>query len=288
MAQDALDDGLQATALVGATQFTVPMLAVASTETNLSPARFNAYWLYHWSVGGASYQQRLIGRDSYVPSTGFVGVQPGMSIASAGDIIELTSKFPCAGPPFSGEPSYLSLGNAALRKMLVPDRITVPITTGQLYQPPTWLRPERLQRDEDGRLCVLEPGPTGGVAVNCAWRRPKLIAYGTGYLLTLDVPFENAGNLLILDVLRPADTLIAKAATGGAFVDSSIGLNLDTDQAKVEPAEWLEIFLAEAYRALANRDDSALWTPRWEAQDKIARSQPHYDRGSQAPAQEAA
>lgn len=273
-AQNALDDGLVSYALAGATSFTVGVAAIASIESNLSPARYNASWLYHVPGSGAYYQSRLVGRDSYNPITAFVAVNPAMAVASTLDLIELTSKLPVAPGPFAGDASYLSLANIALSKMLIPGRVALPITTAHGYEVPSWLRTERLIR-------VREPVPMGGFTVDCSWRRPHIVASpnSTSNFLTLDEPFIDANGSIGLDVLRPANTLIATAAGGGVFVESTVGLNLDSDQVNVDTQEWLEIFLAEAYRALANRDDSALWTPRWEAQDKIARAQPHYDDG---------
>ncbi len=277
--QVVLDDASYHLALAGATFNSVSAQSLASASVNLSAGRYNGKWIAHIFNSTGLIQQSQVRKDSWVPSTGTVSVEPGWVAPSALDQFELTGLFPVDNPPFVGDTSYRSLLNAALRKLLVPDRVTIAITTSQSYSLtsiPGLDRPERL-------LAVLEPGPTGGVPVDAAFRRPRLVRDAQGAVLILDVPFITASGSLTLDILRPADTVIATLAGGSVFADSTSGFVNDFDQAKPDVAEIVEVGLAEAFRALMNRGEDARWRERWQTQEQIARSQPHYDR-SLAPA----
>jgi hypothetical protein len=215
-------------------------------------------------------------RGSYLPASGTVGVAPNWGAPSPNDSIEITSLFPCSTGVLAAETSYRALINAALRMLIIPDRYALTIATGGSYALPSWLREDRLVR-------VLEPGPTGGIPVDASWRRPRLVADAQGNALTLDVPFLSASGVLSLDVMRPADTVIWAAGSGG-YADSTVGLVNEGDEAKVEAEEVVEVFKMLAFEALMVRGDDNRWAGRWKDQVPIARAQPHFDRAQESPA----
>lgn len=277
--QDALDDRLLCTVYASAT-FTVSLAQIASTASNLSASRYNGRWICHITSTGTGVQQRTVQKDSYVPSTGLLGIQPGWGAPPVNDQVEMTSLFPCETGGFVGETTYRNLINAALRMLVIPDRYALTISTSGSYSLPSWLREDRL-------VGVLEPSPiSGGIPVDASWRRPRMVADAQGNVLTLDVPLLTASGSLHLDVLRPADSVIAPQATG-VYTDSTVGLVNEGDQAKVETEEVVAVFLSKAYQALMNRGDNATWRPKWETQLGVARGMAHYDRSLESAQEQA-
>lgn len=284
---DALDDMLVGTAYGVNTVSTVKMLAIASSASNLSAGKYNGKWIYHILSNGNG-QQRATIRDSLVVSTGTISVHPNWGAPSDGDQVEITGLFPCISPMMHAETNYRSLINAALRMLVVFDRYSITITAGTTsYTLPVWLREDRIVRTpvRDPRtgvvqdvLAVYEPAPIStGAPVLASWRRPSLVPDAQGNTLKLDVPFITSSGSISIDVVRPADTVIAPFGTG-VYADSTTGLVNDLDEAKVETPEVVEVFKMLAYEALMNRDDNATWRPRWEKQVPIARSMPHFDK----------
>lgn len=278
--QAALDDpGLyQVTA---ATSTTVSLSLIADTTTNASANRYDGRWLYVASGVGIGQQRRVV-RGSFVPSTGTVTVELGLTTPSVNDLIELTSLFPCESQVSGEDTSYNTLIRRALSRLLAPDRISATFaggTTASLASFAYWLdRPERLVR-------VLEPAPVSGYQpIPCDWRGPQLILDGGSPVLQINAPYTGS---LTLEVLRPGDSLVSGA-------ESTTGPTSETATCLPSVNDTVAVALLEAYQALASRSPgrpSGNWSAKIEAQQAIVSGLRYLDRTqtvNQMPAQEAA
>lgn len=244
---DALDEP-GVFALNSGTVSTAVFTTLSTAATNHSPNRFARNWLWVPS-GTAAGQVRIVREDSFLPATGGVSLDPGWTVPNAGDEVEITALFPAvmadlATARVGRTTDYRTILNRALSRLLVPDRVTLAITTSRTYSLSTWAywldREERLVR-------VLEPSPvTGGLEFDARWRNPRLRLDGPTPTLTLDAPFATASGNLILEVLRPAHTFISAA-------ESTTGYSTETDTAIPDQDSILTVGLWEAYRALRQR-----------------------------------
>jgi hypothetical protein len=243
---NALDDLAGPYTITSATANTVVVPALINGAANVSPNGYAGRWVYVASGAGAG-QTRRVRTNGYVAATGALTIDPAWTITPVnGDAIELTGYFP-ATPQVGADSSYLTLINAALRQIVAPDRISVPITTSQESPLVTWAG--WLDREERLRA-VWEPGPTGGLPVPADFRRPRLRLDADLPVLELAVPFASSSGLLALDVLRPADTWIK---TAGAWGESAVGLVSETDEARPSVEDVKKIGKMAGYEALVSR-----------------------------------
>ena len=279
----ALDD-LGAYVLASGSTTTAVSNGLKNSATNASVNRYDGRWVYV-ATGVQAGQQGRVKTGGYAPSTGTLTMVTTWGAPTTGDTIELTSLFPCAASSTTApgeDVSYRTLINRALSRLLLPDdTITLQITTSQTYSLAAypWL-------DRDERLIeVREPGPTGGLDVPAAWRRPALRTIGATAYVILDAPFGAGatGNLTLI-VKRTADTLINGA-------ESTVGLALDTDTAEATVDDVVTVGLLEAYRALMARGSVApagAWSAKFAGQLAECRRLRYWDRSSEvtAPAPE--
>lgn len=278
----ALDDlGGPFLALSGSTTTSVTLGDLVSLQPNVSVGRFNGRWIYHVPQTGSAPtpQQRIVRPGSYVASTGTISIDGPWLPPGLYDLIEFSSLFPFDTPPFTSDTSYKTLINIGLKKLLIGDRVTLSISTSQVYTLPYYVT------DESRLKAIWEPAPFGTAPIDAGWRGPRFVRDGAANLLVFDVPFGTATGSLSLDVLRPADTLIGVNAA--ALSDSTVGLVNEADEIspQITLDEIREMFLAEAYRVLDNRHDNARWAGKFPIQQAIAEAQPHYIKSAQpAPA----
>lgn len=234
-----IDDG-SFYAVTSATSTTVVSNALKNATTNASITTYNGAFAY------ANAQQRLVRTDGLAPSTGTLTIRPDWaSTPTSAHTLILTTLFPCT-EDVSGGSSYRTLINRAAALLAYGDRVAVAIGTGYSYPLTTypWL-------DREARLIrVLEPGPTGGQYVDASWRGPKLVLDGPTPALELTVPFGTATGSLILEVLRPAHTLVE---TAGVWAENTAGLSGDTDRLRIDVADILPAFKLVVYEALVGR-----------------------------------
>ncbi len=258
------------------TTVTLPLLA--STSPTASPNHRDGRGVYVASGPGAG-QFRRVRIGGYEPSGRLTIDGVWQTIPTLGSIVELSGLF----PPITetNETSYQVLINAALKRLLVPDRITLPITTANSYGLLSWPWLDR----EERLLGIYEPGPTGLLEVSAMWRRPKLRLDADLPVLEFRVPFLTATGSITLDVLRPADTWIA---VNGVWQESVLGLYSETDQAIPSEQDVRDVALMEAYLVLAHRSPArpnGPWIEKYMAQREIARRIKYYDLSSEkAPA----
>jgi hypothetical protein len=195
----ALDD-LSVHVVTGASSTTVTATTLSDGTSVSSVNRYDGAWVY--SPTPAS-QQRRVRTGGLNPMTGTLTVDVPWTAPFVGTEIEITRLMPSAGSALEAT-DYNSCINRAASKLLIYDRVTIPITTADTYpltsQP--WLdRPERLLR-------VLEPPATGTRPIEASWRSPKLVWSGGYPSLELDAPFDFASGNLTLEVMRPCDSWI--------------------------------------------------------------------------------
>lgn len=249
----ALDDGGRF-AVSSAAASTVASAALVNATSNASANTFDGAWVYLASgAAGVVGQQRMVKPGTYVPSTGTLGIfPPWTSTPTGGEIMEVTRVFPSvAGANVAGvtmeDTSYQSIENRALSRLAIPDRVEFAIGTGWRYATTSypWLdRPERFVR-------ALEPGPTGLMPVDCTWRGVQLRLDGATPHLEIAAPFEHAGGTLVLEVIRPGNSLIN--VSGGGWAESSVGLVNDDDYCLPSFEDVFPEAMFCAYQALAAR-----------------------------------
>lgn len=279
----ALDD-LGVYTVSAATSNTVTLGALVDVTTNASATRYDGAWVYLASGAGANQSRRVI-RGGFTPSSGALALELTWTIPAPGDQVEITRLFP--GTPNQVNPEdtdYRTLVTRALEKVIVPDRISLAITTSDTYSLTaySWLdREERL-------VGMVEPAPIlGRASINANWRGPRLILDGASPVLQLNTPFEAASGFLALDVLRPGHTLIDGA-------ESTVGFTAEGQSALPTVQDLLPVMLLEAYTALAHRSrgtpDGANWERKRAMQEDAARRLRYYDTSRERPAtpQEAA
>ena len=245
----------------------VAALLVNSTA-NASTSLYVGKWIYH----DPNREQRRV--TVYAPTTGTVTVAPAWTAPAPPDQVEMTSLFP-SNNEIGSDDDYRTLINRALRRLLVPDRVALSITTGEEYATTTWPwldRPDRLVR-------VLEPPPVGTRAIDSSWRGWSLTLDAQTPVLEVDVPFLTATGSITLEVLRPANTWIKTGATWAETPVSS-GLLNDTDEAIPGIEDVLPVALMEAYRALVNRSPgrpNGNWSKLFADARTEARKTRYYD-----------
>lgn len=276
--EQALDDS-SVHAVSGGGANTAASATLVNATANASTIRFGGRFIYatDQTVQGT---QRVIRPNSYVPSTGTVSIDPAWAGPGSGSL-EITSLFPCVPSPLIPTTSYLDLINAALRKQRVPGRVSVTILAGSetiAVSSFSWLlgRPDRVQRDEQGRPIVYEPGPFSSANIRSHHRSWELIEDDETATLRTSMPFA-ANTAIEVAVFRPADSRIFSGASS-TWGESTAGLSRDDDQSIPPINETVEIAKAEAFLALAVANHGgANWWDAYEKQIVRAESQPTYD-----------
>ncbi len=269
---------------IASTSDTVRLGLSINLTPNASVHRYDGRWLYIAS-GTAIGQQRVVQTGGYNPLIGQYTVWPSWSTSPAVyDDVLLTGIFPSIsnpGSPLDTAPltdtSYRDLINRALRHLVVPDRLTLPITTADTYSLATyaaWLdRPERLVR-------VREPSPVSGRdPIDASWRGPELVLDAGAPLLKLHAPFGTASGDLTLEVLRPAHTLISG-------VETTAGLDAEDDTAIPDVESVVTATLVEAYQVLMNRTPGRptnQWAGLYDEALASAQRLRYYDASLQRP-----
>lgn len=253
---------------------TVTIVTLADSTSDASTHRYDGRWVY-LATGAGQGTQRRVKRGGFTPSSGALTLELSWTAPSSPDEVELTGLFPCQAGGLGStsvspeDPGYNGLVNRALSLLLVPDRVTLAITTADTYSTTTWPwldRPERLVR-------VLEPAPVaGGAPVDASWRGPQLVVDGPAPFLQLNAPFSTATGTLTLDVLRPADTLISGA-------ESTTGFTAEGQTAIASVNDVREIGLLEAYRALRHRGGVGVsaWEKAFEQQQQRVEGLLYFD-----------
>lgn len=273
----ALDDGMAHFVFAGRGDG-AQVRELADSTPGASVHRYDGAYAYLASGAGANQQRRIV-NGSFDPATGDFDVELSWAAPAPGDEVEITHLFACTGYPQTGagvspeDVSYLGLVNMALRRLWVPDRVTLTFagTASADTSSLPWLdRPERL-------VAVLEPAPVASFPpVPADWRGPRLVADGTTPVLQLDRPYAGT---LTLEVRRPADTLISG-------VESAVGMTTEGQTALAQVADVVAVGLAEAYRALMNRTPgrpNGAWAEKYAAQEAVVARLYALDRTQQAP-----
>lgn len=282
----ALDDGQVYYVSSAASPSNVSCTMLVNGTANASANRYDGAWVASFDRAVSGYQRR-VRTAGYTPSTGTLNIHPDWSLPpQAGDQIWVTNLFPTIGnaqgfdQAVGEDLDYRTMVNRALSRLLVPFRFTIAITTSDTYTvgatAPYLDRPERLARDQQGRLMIYEPSPVSGRApISSAWRGWELVLSGGSTALQVRTPFSSATGNLSVDVLRPANTLI-----NGAL--STTGLVNGADTAEASVNDVVTVALVEAYQALAvrahGRPDGGAWLTLWKAQQTKAAGLAYYDR----------
>jgi hypothetical protein len=273
----ALNDG-GIFSVTSATSSTVVAGGLINNATNASTGRFNGHWINHIIAATGATQQRIVKPNSYVPSTGTLEPNLAWTTPTAGDVLEITSMFPPIQQSMSLDTDYRTIINRALGKLLVPDQITLAITTSDTYALTAyraWLdRPERLVR-------VREPSPvTGRAPVDMSWRGWRLVLNGELPVLELKVPFASATGSLTLDVMRTAKSWVS---TSGTWAESTTGLTNNGDEALPSVEDALPQMLVEAYQVLMSRSPgrpNGNWSTKYADAREQAQAGRYFDRSS--------
>jgi hypothetical protein len=226
---------------------TISSLQLIDTTANASANRYDGRWVYS---GSPQSQQLRVKPGGFAPSTGTLTLQTAMNAATVGSSIEITGMFPCFGQVPGEDASYQTLIARTLAKLLVPDRVSTPITADETIDLSAW---PWLDRDER-LLDVLAPAPLGTRPVSARWRGPRLIQDGGTPALELRVPFEAVPGVvdmgdLILEVMRPADTWIS----GAEIAPGTTGMTVDS-HTTIAPLESIVLFAQmEACRIMMTR-----------------------------------
>lgn len=271
----ALDDlGVYAVAV--ATSSTITATALVNATPNASGTLYNGAWVH---APDSLRQTRRVRTNGYTASAGEFAIFPNWTVAPApGAAFEVNRLFPALATTgvAAEDTDYLTIVNRGLRRLAVPDRVTIAITTAEAYPLVSWPwldRPERL-------LGIWEPAATGSNLVPADWRGPRLSMVAGVPRLELRAPFSTASGLLTLEVLRPVHTLVNG-------VESTSGLANDTDYVPIDVEDALPALLLEAYGVLMHRapgrSDGAGWEAKYEQQLQLAMSSRFWDRSQIAP-----
>lgn len=276
----ALGDGA-IYSIVSSTATTAVIGGLIDSSSNASTHRYDRHWIHAPTATGVG-QTRIIKSGGYVASTGTVTIQVAWGLnPTPGAPVEITSLFPAEQDTMTDETSYRTLVNRALGRMLMPDRLSLAITTADSYDISAyqaWLdRPERLAR-------VLEPAVVSGrQPTDAAWRGWQLVLNAELPLLTLDTPFASATGSMTLEVLRPASTWIESS---GTWAESTVGLANDTDEAKPPIEDFLPFGLMEACAVLMKRSrsrPSGDWATLYAEARDTAKNGRYWDHTSERP-----
>jgi hypothetical protein len=230
--------------------------ALVDTTASASSSLFSGAHVYATGTG----QQRRVRTDGFDPATGTLTLATTWTDPTDGTEIEVSRLLAVAADTPGGETTWNECIRRACAKVLVPDRIPIAISTTEQYDLSAypWLdRQERLVR-------VTEPPAAGFTQVPSDWRDWRLAFYAGSPLLEMRVPFTSLGGNLILDVLRPADTLISGAETA-----PGTGPTLDTQTVNVGIEELVVLGTLEAATALMSRNPGR--PGQWEGRYKEAR-----------------
>jgi hypothetical protein len=261
----ALDDfAVYTVAASGASSVT--SVDIADLTTSASANRFDGAWVYARESG---VQRRAL-KAGLTPATGALALNYTWTLVTAGSQIDVTRLFPIKAQIPHEDVSYTDLVNRALAKLLIPDRVTVAITTADSISLAAyrWIdRPERILR-------VMEPPPSGTRPVDAMWRGPQLVLSGGAPTLELRAPFDVASGSVTIEALRPADTLL-----NGVETAPGTGLSLDTQTAIAPLEDVVLVGLMEAYLALSNRDPGrpGQWTQKYADARERAENAMFYD-----------
>jgi hypothetical protein len=193
---------------------------------NLS-SRFGGAYVYGVAGGSSTALlgiQRQLRRNPMGASTGTLYVtRPFASTPASGQKWELYFRFPAIRDEATGRDGYRELINEALRTMrIVPnDMITVSGVTDQtdylLTYP--WIRePGRIVNVRNADQSIYSGGWT-----------PRMIG-GQSYL-KLDTARYSTGDTFLLEVRRPANSLLKVSGTWNDQTSLTAGLSADTDEA---------------------------------------------------------
>ncbi len=236
-------------ALGGYTKFTLTQASTSDTivisdqlkYAERDPSAFNHSWLYAHG-GNIDGEQRLVADDSYSPSSGSIGVyNPWSAVPDAGVEIEVHAHLPAF--TMGRVMGLREVINEALSKMWVNTRETLPTSETEFFDTSDkdWLT------NASQIVDVYRPSdPT-----NNAYR-----PYRVGYAYRF-VPLANETRLegpmvsesgWQYEVIRPSDTYIK---ANGAWGDSQVGLQSDSDEQYHAPQVVVPMAIYEAYKALA-------------------------------------
>jgi hypothetical protein len=251
-------DDMAVHTITSATTTTVTAATLIDATANASANRFDGAYVHAVATG----QVRRVKTAGYVPGTGVLTLNTTWTDPADATQIEVTRLLPPASDQLpSEEQSWAECIRRGAAKLLIPDRLTPPIGVGVetiSLIAWTWLdRPERLLR-------VLEPPATGTTPVSSEWRGWRWVLNGGAPALEMRVPFAATAGALILEVLRPADTLISGVETA-----PGTGPTLDTQTLNVGIEELVVLGTLEAATALMSRNPGR--PGQWEGRYKEAR-----------------
>lgn len=253
--------------------------AFKSTELTAT----NVPYVWGYRNDSAAPKQRRIQKAGLDPSTGTITFDGNFGSAfGVGSIVEFHTRIPAVREPITNDGLAMLLGCnecivLALQHLLVEDSITVALTNAQqdLRITARWL-------DRKSRLIdVREPNVTGGTTRSSVrtWEfwpavNANVIHFSAPYR------FTSSGNVS-LDVLRPADTIVAVSGGGGGYTDSTSGPTNDGDACWPEKKDVTTVALVFAYGALRDsRTGSAKsqYAAMYVDQLQLARKVRGYDR----------
>lgn len=241
-----LDDLELLTAASGTATTAVVSALVSSTSAAPTTAHNGAH-IYDRTT----FLQRRVKANGFVPSTATLTLEPTGTAISAGNVLERTRLFPSAAGGPSHDTPYNTFIARGTSRLLVPAKITIPITASHSYSLATWSRwlkyPERLIR-------VSEPDALGYEPRDAAWRGWRLVLDAQSPRLVFNRPFESASGSITLDVLRPANSWVL---TSGTWAESSTGMVLDLEEIEVELNAAVAATLVEVCEALLARQQGA-------------------------------
>jgi hypothetical protein len=273
----SLDDMAEYDAGGGSGVNTAVLIGLASADAQFSTTPYNARWIYN----SGKIQQRRVRRNSYVPSTGTLSLDPTWTVPTGGDRCVLTSLFPVGDPVFVSDTSYFWIMNRALGMLRAQRRLSLTITSGawnwSLAAYASWMNEARFGwpalPDETPQPRILEPGP-GGRPIPADWRIPHLRMDGPNPYLEIEKPFRvGASGTLFVNVYPPASTFISGVeSTTGITNETQTALPSVEDVVKV--GRWIA---AELLAARGASTSSGPWASQVAPLREIARSAYGYD-----------
>lgn len=237
----------------GAANGSTVVCSAAFTSSPLPSDHLGLAWIHVPSIT-APKQQRITA-TGLNPANGTITVGNGFGAqVTSAMTFEISARIALVdGSEKSPGLSLNQCVNLALRHLLVPDEISVAITTSDEISLATWQWLDRADRLRG----VLEPSPVAGrAAIDAAWRVHRA---EDGNLLTLDAelpklrlnaPFSTATGNLTLQALRPAHTWIKSS---GTWAEDADGLGAEADEAKPELDDVVMAAKPFVYWELARR-----------------------------------
>lgn len=238
---------------------TTTLVCAAGFKNSSLPTDHLAYAWVHVPTTPAPKQQQVTATGlTSASGTITVGSAFGSSINSATAFEVSTRLALIDGGNKTAGISLNQCVNLALQHLLVPDELTVAITTSDEIALTTWQgwldRVDRLR-------AVLEPSPVSGRApIDASWRfrsdEPLLTLDAELPKLRLEVPFSTATGSLTLQVLRPAETWLRISSTWTEMTPGT-GMTAETDETKVDLAHIRAAGKVFAYQAMAEARSGA-------------------------------